>query len=79
LGSYKSGLITPVLRLSDTTRRGAPPKNENAATCAATHAPWSIHNTGRTNMCRLAASTMMNAHTRRTRSATGSNHDPTNP
>ena len=31
-------MSTPVLRLSGTSRRGTPPKNANASTCAAVHA-----------------------------------------
>ena len=62
-----------------TSRRGQPPKNSHAATCAATHEVWSMLSTGRTNMCREQASTITNAHTRRIRLASGSTHRPRYP
>jgi transposase len=37
-GSCRSGLSTPVRRLSGTSWRGTPPKNRNAATCASVNA-----------------------------------------
>ncbi len=52
-------------RRTPTPPRGRPP------TCAATHELWSMRSTGRTTMCRDQASTITNAHTRRTRSASG--------
>jgi hypothetical protein len=45
-----SGLITPVLRLSLTSRRGTPAKNANASTWHCVQVRWSIVSTGRTNM-----------------------------
>jgi hypothetical protein len=65
-------LSTPVRRLSGTSRRGTPPKNANASTCASVHARWSIVSTGRAKMCREHASTMANAHTRRRLPVAGS-------
>jgi len=79
LGSYRSGLITPVFKLSDTSRRGTPPKNANASTWATTQASWSMRTTGRTNMCREQARTITNAQILRTRPVAGSAHDPKNP
>jgi hypothetical protein len=72
-------VITPVLRLSGTIRSGTPPKNSKAATWASTQERWSIFSTGRTNMRREKASTMMKPHTRLQRSVAGSNQRPNNP
>jgi hypothetical protein len=57
--------MTLALRLSVTSRRGAPPKNPSAATCASTQTLSGIASTGRTNRCREQLSTITNAHTRR--------------
>ncbi|COW86572.1 Uncharacterised protein [Mycobacterium tuberculosis] len=78
-GSYRSGLSTPVLRLSHTSRAGTPSKNSNAATWQAHQAVWSIRMTGRTNRCRENASTITNAHTATRRAVAGSNHMPSRP
>ena len=64
---------------SGTRRAGTPPKNSNAATCVSAHDTAFRQNTGRTNMWRLHANTITNAHTRRRRSVAGSSHDPKNP
>ena len=61
---------------SETSRSATPPKNSQAATCAATHEDWSKLSTGRTNMCRQQASTITNACTRRSRPPTGSTQLP---
>lgn len=71
--------MTPVLRLSLTSRRGVPPKNANASRWATTQPSWSMRTTGRTNMCREQARTITNAQIRRTPPVTGSAHDPKNP
>ena len=70
---------TPALRLSGTSRRGAPPKNSNAATCASIQARWVMLTVGRTNRCREYGSTIENAHIRRRRPVDGSGHSPIYP
>ena len=72
-------MITPVFRLSGTMRWTAPPKNSKASTWLSTQDCSSIESTGRKNMRRLKASTMMKPCTLRQRSATGSNQRPSNP
>jgi hypothetical protein len=68
--------MTLALRLSVTSRRGAPPKKQSAATCASIHVASGIATTGRTNRCREQASTITNAHTRRALPVAGSVHCP---
>src|SRR3954471_20416783 len=60
--------MTPVFKLSGTSRAGTPAKNSNAATWHATQVRWFIDSTGRTNACREQARTITKAHTRRARS-----------
>ena len=54
-------------------------RTRRPATWASTQERWSIFSTGRTNMSREKASTMMKPHTRRQRSVAGSNQRPNNP
>ena len=71
--------MTPVLRLSGTTRRGDPPKNSKASTWASTQEPSSMLSTGRRNISREHVSTIMKPHTRRMRSVAGSSQRPSRP